>query len=876
MLKKDSLEQQAADKVGSPSATTTIDGSYLPAPPPQFGGSINLNAKDSKAWWPPTVVPPKGAPNVLLIMTDDQGYGVTGTFGGVIPTPSMDRIAKMGLRYTQFHSTALCSPTRAALITGRNHHSVGFGVIGELSTGYPGYDSVIGQDNATIAEILKENGYATSWFGKDHNTPGFTYSTTAGPFDQWPLGMGFQYFYGFLGGETDQWTPYLFRNTTAVYPWVGHPGYNLTTDLADDAIKYLRDLNAAAPDKPFFLYYVPGGSHSPHQPTQEWIDKFHGKFEMGWEKLREQIFENQKRLGVIPPNTTLTPWPGGQAEYGGAKLPKWDSLSEPERKMYSREAEVFAAYTAYTDYEIGRVISEVEKMGKLDNTLIIYIDGDNGTSAEGSVYGTFNQYTAYNGIINEPMVKPVLAMNALHYEDWGSDKTYPHMSVAWSWAFDTPFKWTKQVASHFGGTRQGLAISWPGHINDVGGIRSQFHHVIDIVPTILEAVGVQAPDEVNGIKQKPIEGVSMLYTFGAANANARSKRDTQYFEMVGNRAIYHDGWVAATTPPAPPWELGTTAMPSLDQYKWELYHIADDYSESNDLAATMPDKLKEMQALFMKEAANHQVFPLDNSGFVRALTPRPSAIAGKTVFTYTGENANIPDGNAPNILGRDFTITAEVTIPSGGAEGMIATEGGHIGGYGLYLTHSFNWWFKSRLFKTIGWILLILGLFLLWRSKPGWSQRFGYALLLIAALGLLLVFVTDIFGFGRGRPVFVYNMLDLERFRWRGSALSEGKHTIVFDFKYDGPGVGKGGAGALSVDGKEVDRKSIEHTIPFLLPADESFDVGLDTRTGVDFTYDVPFRFTGAIDKLTYNLGKSQLSPEDQKKMDDALARVNN
>jgi arylsulfatase A-like enzyme len=475
--------QQVTGTLGQADATTTVSGKQLPAPAPPFGGVIKETAKDSTPWWPPRVVPPKGAPNVLLIMTDDQGYGVPSTFGGVIPTPNLDRIAKAGLRYTQFHSTALCSPTRAALITGRNHHSVGFGVIGELSTGYPGYDSVIGQDNATIAEILKENGYATSWFGKDHNTPGFTYSTTAGPFDQWPIGMGFQYFYGFLGGETDQWTPYLFRNTTAVYPWVGKKGYNLTTDLADDAIKYLSDLNAAAPDKPFFLYYVPGGSHSPHQPTQEWIDKFHGKFDMGWEKLREQIFENQKKLGVIPPNTTLTPWPDGQAEYGGAKLPKWDSLNEAEKKMYSREAEVFAAYTAYTDYEIGRVIDEVQKQGKLDNTLIIYIDGDNGTSAEGSIYGTFNQYTAYNGIINMPMVKPVLAMNALHYNDWGSDKTYPHMSVAWSWAFDTPFKWTKQVASHFGGTRQGLAISWPGHIKDEGGIRTQFHHVIDIVPT---------------------------------------------------------------------------------------------------------------------------------------------------------------------------------------------------------------------------------------------------------------------------------------------------------------------------------------------------------------------------------------------------------
>src|SRR5271156_1429809 len=659
--------QQVTGKLGSADATTTIDGKQLPPPPPKFGGVIKESARDSTPWWPPRIVPPKGAPNVLLIMTDDQGYGVPGTFGGVIPTPALDRIAAAGLRYTQFHSTALCSPTRAALITGRNHHSVGFGVIGELSTGYPGYDSVIGQDNATIAEILKENGYATSWFGKDHNTPGFTYSTTAGPFDQWPIGMGFQYFYGYLGGETDQWTPYLFRNTTAVYPWIGKKGYNLTTDLADDAIRYLGDLNAAAPDKPFFVYYVPGGSHSPHQPTQEWIDKFKGKFDMGWEQLRDQIFANQKRLGVVPPNTTLTPWPDGQAEYGGAKLPKWDSLNDLEKKMYAREAEVFAAYTAYTDYEIGRVIDEVQKMGKLDNTLIIYIDGDNGTSAEGSVYGTFNQYTAYNGIINMPTVKPVLAMNALHYDDWGSDKTYPHMSVAWSWAFDTPFKWTKQVASHFGGTRQGLAISWPGHIKDVGGIRSQFHHVIDIVPRILEATGVQAPTMVNGIAQKPIEGVSMAYTFDKDNIRAPSKRDTQYFEMVGNRGIYHDGWMANTGPAAPPWEMGAGKLADLNTgYQWELYHIAEDYSQYNDLAAKMPDKLKEMQALFATEAAKYNVFPLDNRGFVRLLTPRPSAVAGRTEFTYRGVTSGIPVGSAPSILDRDYTITAEVTIPRGG------------------------------------------------------------------------------------------------------------------------------------------------------------------------------------------------------------------
>jgi arylsulfatase A-like enzyme len=848
--------QQVTGVLGAPSATTTIDGKQIPPPPMQFGGVIKDSAKDSTSWWPPRVVPPKGAPNVLLIMTDDQGYGVSGTFGGVIPTPSLDRIAATGLRYTQFHSTALCSPTRAALITGRNHHSVGFGVIGELSTGYPGYDSIIGRENATVAKILKENGYATSWFGKNHNTPGFQYSSTAGPFDQWPVGMGFEYFYGFLGGETDQWTPYLFRNTTPVFPWVGKPGYNLTTDLADDAIRYMRDLNASAPDKPFFLYYVPGGSHSPHQPTKEWIDKFKGKFDMGWNVMREQIFANQKRLGVIPPNTQLTPWPDD--------LPKWDSLTEVQKKLYARQAEVYAAYTAYTDYEIGRVIQEVQDMGKLDNTLIIYIDGDNGTSPEGSLSGTYNQMTAYNGVMNVP--EP---LQMLHYEAWGSDKTYPHMAVPWAWAFDTPFKWTKQVASHFGGTRQGLAISWPGHIQDVGGIRTQFHHVIDIVPTILEAAGIQAPEVVDGIKQRPIEGVSMAYTFDRANANAPSKRDTQYFEMVGNRAIYHDGWIAATTPPSPPWLMGTGKMPDIvNGYQWELYNITEDYSEYNNLAASNPDKLKELQALFLTEAGKYQVFPLDNSGFVRLLSPKPSATAGRTDFTYSGVNPGIPVGNAPSILDRDYTITADVTIPDGGAEGVIATIGGRFGGYALLLSPSFNWWLKSRLFKRIGFVLLVLGLLLVWMGKNGrWKKRFGYALLLLAAVGLVAVFATDIFGFGRGRPVFVYNFLDLERFRWEGlSSLGSGKHTIVFDFKYDGPGPAKGGTGVLTVDGKEFARKTIPHTIPLLMSIDETFDIGLDTRTPVDFSYDVPFAFTGTIDKLNYKLGPEQLSAEDKRK----------
>ena len=476
--------QQTTGVPGSPSATTTIDGRYLPNPPPAFGGEINLDATNSKPWWPPNIVPPKGAPNVLLIMTDDQGYGITSTFGGVIPTPTMDRIAKMGLRYTEFHSTALCSPSRAAIITGRNHHSVGFGVIAEQATGYPGYDSIIGVDNATIGEILKDNGYATSWFGKNHNTPDYQYST-AGPFDQWPTGMGFEYFYGFMGGETDQWTPFLYRNTTQIFPWRDQPGYNMITGMADDAIQYLKQLNAAAPDKPFFLYYVPGGTHAPHQPTQEWIDKFKGKFDMGWNELREQIFANQKRLGVIPANTTLTPWPDGQPEYGGARLPKWDTLSDIEKKLFARQAEVFAAYVAYTDNEIGRVIQEVADQGKLDNTLIIYISGDNGTSAEGSTIGTPFDLAAIQGI-DVPVEEQMK-----FYDVWGSPVTTPHMSVAWSWAFDTPFKWMKQIASHFGGTRQGMVVAWPNRIKDAGGIRTQFHHLIDIVPTILDVTGIR-------------------------------------------------------------------------------------------------------------------------------------------------------------------------------------------------------------------------------------------------------------------------------------------------------------------------------------------------------------------------------------------------
>ena len=776
--------QETTGVPGAPDATTTIDGNYLPPSPQRFGGEIGLDAKGSKPYWPAQIVAPEGAPNILLIITDDAGYGVSSTFGGVIPTPALDRVASMGLRYTQFHSTALCSPTRAALITGRNHHSTGFGVISEQATGFPGYDSILGLDNASIGSVLKQNGYATSWFGKNHNTPAFQYSL-AGPYDQWPSGMGFDYFYGFMGGDTNQWQPYLFQDHTQIFPWVDKPGYNLTTDIADEAIQHIEQLNAAAPDKPFFVYYAPGATHAPHHPTPEWIEKFKGKFDTGWNAMRDQIFANQKKFGVIPANTALTPWPDS--------LPKWDTLDAESKKLFARQAEVFAAYVAYNDHETGRVIQAIENMGKLDNTLVIYIEGDNGTSAEGSTLGTPNEAITIQGL-----TMPV-ADQMKFYDAWGSEKTYPHMSVAWSWAFDTPFKWTKQVASHFGGTRQGMAIAWPNRIKDAGGIRTQFHHMIDIVPTILEATRIRAPMMVDGVAQKPIEGVSMAYTFDKANTDTLSKRDTQYFEMFGNRGIYNKGWYACTTPPAPPWLMGQAKMPDvLNGYKWELYNLDEDYSQANDLAATQPDKLREMQELFLVEAAKYNVFPLDNSILERLLTPRPSATAGRTVFTYSGEISGIPTSGAPSILNRSYTINAEIEVPEGGGDGMLVTTGGRFGGYGLYLL--------------------------------------------------------------KGRPVFLYNFLDMERFRWEGQdALAPGKHTIVFDFKSAGAGFGKGGAGILQVDGTEVATKTMPHTIPSIMPWDETFDVGVDTRTGVeDADYQIPFRFNGKIDKLTVALDSDQ------------------
>jgi arylsulfatase A-like enzyme len=851
---------QTTGTPGSPAATTTLSGEKLPAPDAKFGGVIKEKASESASWWAPRVVPPKGAPNVLLIMLDDAGYGATGTFGGVVPTPALDRIANSGLRYTNFHTTALCSPSRAALITGRNHHVAGFGVISEAATGFPGYNSIIRKENGTIGQILRGNGYATSWFGKDHNTPSYE-STQAGPFDQWPSGLGFDYFYGFVGGDASQWEPNLYRNTTPIYPYVGHPGWNLTTEMADEAIQYMKGLKEVAPDKPFFVYYVPGATHAPHHPTPEWIKKISDMhlFDQGWNKLRETIFANQKRLGIMPENAKLTAWPN--------TLPKWDSIGDMEKKLFIKQADVYGAYLAYTDNEIGRVIQSVEDIGQLDNTLIIYITGDNGASAEGMLDGTPNEFTFFNGI-------PVPAKaQMLWYPFWGSEKTFPHYAAEWAWAMNTPFQWVKQVASHFGGTAQGVAMSWPGHIKDEGGIRRQFHHIIDIVPTILDATGIPEPDIIDGIKQRPMEGISMTYTWDKSNANAPTNHTTQYFEMLGNRAIYDNGWIAATTPATLPWAASTITPPDvISGYKWELYNIMEDPTESNNLADQMPDKVKQMQDLFYSEAAKYDVLPMDNSTLARLASPKPSLTAGRTEFNYTGTLTGVPSSGSPNILNRSYTITAKVDIPKGGGEGMIVTEGGRFGGYALFLSPRFNWWSHVGFFRNAGLLLLAFGLFLAWRGrKKSWGRfkmAMSYIVLTFASVLLLSILTSRTIKIGAGRPVFIYNLLNLKRTTWSGSAMSKGKHTIVFDFTIEGPGLGKGGTGVLSVDGKEVARNYMEHGTPIMFPVDEAFDVGDDTRTGVSmlkYRYDVPFPFTGKIDKLTFNLKPASLTAEPDK-----------
>ncbi|MGL4398413.1 MAG: arylsulfatase [Luteolibacter sp.] len=806
---------QTTGTVGSPSATTTIPGNQLPAPDPKFGGVIKDDALNSKPWWAPRIVPPKDAPNVLLIITDDSGFGVPSTFGGVIPTPSMDRIAKSGLRYNNIHSTALCSPTRAALITGRNHHSVGFGVISEQATGFPGYNSIIPEDKATIGRMLKDNGYSTAWFGKNHNTPAFA-ASQVGPFDQWPNGMGFEYFYGFNGGDANQWQPNLFRNSTQIYPFDGKPEWNLVTGMADDAIEYLNRIHQTMPSKPFFMKYAPGATHAPHHPSKEWVQKIADMhlFDDGYEKLRERIFENQKKLGVIPANTQLEPWPA-------TMLKPWDQLTADEKKLFIKQVEVFAAYAAYSDSEIGRVIQSIEDMGKLDNTLIIYINGDNGTSAEGGPLGTPNEVAWFNG------VNAIPAEQQLNWYDvWGTEMTYNHMSAGWSLAFDAPFPGFKQNASKLGGIRQNMAVSWPARIKDAGALREQFCHVIDIVPTILESAGLKAPELVDGIKQAPIEGTSLVYTFDEKNAKAASQHKTQYFEMMGQYALYHEGWLLSTKMNRAPWEAFGAANPDpLNNQILELYDLSKDFSQSQNIAEKFPDKVKELKALFIEEARKYQVFPMDASVAARIVAPRPNITAGRTEFVYTTPMVGLPQGDSPNILNSSYTITADIEVPEGGAEGMILTSGGRFAGYGFYLL--------------------------------------------------------------KGKPVFLWNLVNLKRIKWEGQdALTPGKHTVEFDFKYDGLGVGtllfnnmsglgRPGTGTLKVDGKVVATETMPHTLPMILQWDEAFDIGSDTLTGVnDADYQPPFTLAAKLDKLTIKVDRPQLTPEQIKELEAGMKKI--
>lgn len=797
--------QQLQGPAGAPATREFPDSRVLPIPTPPFPGEIQPNLIDSTAAWSPTIAPPQGAPNVLLILVDDAGFGAHSAFGGVVPTPTLDDLAARGLRYTQMHNTALCSPTRAALLTGRNHHAVGYGMVAEGAIGYPGYNTVTGPESAHAAEVLKLNGYATAWFGKNHNVPVWE-ATPAGPFTHWPIGEGYDYFYGFVGGDTSQWEPgNLFRNTTPIHPYNGKPGWNLITAMADDAISYIQTQTATDPKRPWFIHYAPGATHAPHHPTKEWVDKIGAMhlFDQGWNKVAEQIFANQKKLGVIPANAKLPDWPDF--------LPKWDVLTADQKKLYLRQIEIWAAYMAYSDHEIGRVVETLKQLGQFDNTLILFVAGDNGMSAEGSLHGTPNEVAYFNGFAYSiEQMMPLIPV-------WGTDRTYNHFAVPWAFAMDTPYRWTKQVASHLGGTRTGMVVTWPNRIKDIGGIRNQFHHVIDVAPTILDAIGIPQPTMVNGIAQRPYDGVSMTYSWDKAAAGVPSTRRTQYFEILGNRAIYHDGWMANTVPAVAPW-AGVTGKPPVDVlngFTWELYNLAEDPTQTNDLAAKEPERLRMMQALWLAEAARNNVLPLNDSQLPILTAERPGPAAGRTQFVYTAPMTSTQFAVGPSILNRSYTITAEIEVPAGGANGILVTQGGRFSGWGFYLKD--------------------------------------------------------------GKPIFTMNLLDIERPKWQGSeALAPGRHTLVFDWamEKDGPAVGRGGTGVLKVDGKTVAQKALPRTQPLIWAWDETFDVGLDTGTPVDDQdYQVPFALTAKLGKITIDLGASTVSPESIRLMMQELAK---
>jgi arylsulfatase len=761
------------------------DRTVLPIPEPQYPHSTVLDVRNATP--PPRfeVKAPANAPNVLIVLIDDMGFGQSSAFGGPIHMTTVERLAQRGLRYNEFHTTALCSPTRAALLSGRNHHVNNLGSVTETATAFPGQTGQRPNSVAPVAEMLRLNGYSTAAFGKSHETAAWEVSPS-GPTDRWPTRSGFDKFYGFIGGETNQWAPLLYDGMNQVEPSTD-PNYHFMTDMTNQAIAWMQYQKSLTPDKPFFIYFAPGATHAPHHVPKSWIAKYKGKFDQGWDKLREETLARQKRLGVVPQDTKLAPKP--------AAIKDWATLTPDEKKLFARQMEVFAGFGEYTDTEIGRLIRAVEETGQLDNTLVFYIVGDNGASAEGGMVGLFNEMTYFNGV-NET-VQDILK----HYDELGGPTTYNHYAAGWAVAGDTPFTWTKQIASSYGGTRNGMVIHWPKGITAKGELRSQWHHVIDIAPTILEAAGLPEPKSVNGTAQTPIEGVSLAYTF--ADSKAPSRHTTQYFEIFGNRAIYNDGWLAGTVHRAA-WEFKVRRP--LEDDIWELYDTRADFSLANDLAAKNPGKLKELQDLFLKEAVKYSVLPLDDrlqERFVAALVGRPDLMAGRTSVTVYEGMMGMSENVFINLKNKSYTITAEVEIPKKGANGVILAQAGRFGGWSFYLKD--------------------------------------------------------------GKPTYTYNWLGLQRYTVAAKqALPAGKATIRFDFAYDGGGMGKGGTGTLFVNGKKVATGRIEKTQFAVFSADEGADVGADEGTPVTEAYKVPFKFTGKIAKVTIELKEMKTADHDE------------
>ena len=765
----------AAEDAAAARVVYPTDRTVLPIPEPVNPPITVLDVRNATP--PPRfeVKAPQNAPNVLIVLIDDMGFGQSGAFGGPIHMPTVERLAGEGLRYNEFHTTALCSPTRSALLSGRNHHVNNFGSIAETATAFPGQTGQRPNSVAPLAEMLRLNGYSTAAFGKSHETAAWEVSPS-GPTDRWPTRSGFDKFYGFIGGETNQWAPLLYDGMIQVEP--SHdPHYHLMTDMTDQAIAWMRYEKSLTPDKPFFIYFAPGATHAPHQVPKEWIAKYKGKFDQGWDAVREATLARQKELGVVPPETKLAPKPEA--------IKDWATLTPDEKKLFAREMEVFAGFGEYTDTEIGRLIDAIGDVGQLDNTLVFYIVGDNGASAEGGMVGLFNEMTYFNGV--HESVGDILK----HYDDLGGPKTYGHYAAGWAVAGDSPFEWTKQVASSYGGTRNGMVIRWPKGIPAKGEVRSQWHHVIDIAPTILEVAGLPEPKSVDGTVQIPIEGVSLAYTF--KDAKAPSRHTTQYFEIFGNRSIYNDGWLAGTVHRAA-WEFKPRT--TLEKDTWELYETRTDFSLANDLAAKNPEKLKELQDLFLKEAAKYHVLPLDDRTLERlnpALVGRPDLMAGRTSLTVYDGMTGMSENAFINVKNRSHAITAHVEIPKGGANGVVLAQAGRFGGWSLYLKN--------------------------------------------------------------GKPTYIYNFLGLQRYTVAAErALPPGKATIRFEFAYDGGGVGKGGTGKLLVDGKAVASGRIERTQCCAFSADEGADVGADEGTPVTEDYTVPAKFTGTIDEVTIDL----------------------